>query len=463
MTTQKMNRVLTYCWIILKFLFHLCSGARYTPDWKSLDTRPVPAWFGGAKFGIEVHWGVYSVPSVGVQRSEEFRFHWQLRKRSNEVNFMKEHYKPGFTYMDFAPLFTAELFDPDQWADIFSRSGARYVILTAKHIDGYALWPSNFSLNWNSMDVGPHRDLVGDLCAAVRRKGGMRFGVEYFKMDPFHPLYIADRTSRWASADFPRAKSTPELFELVERYQPDIIWYQGDWQAPSTYWNSTSFLAWLYSESPVRSEVVVNDRWGSDVRGRHGDFLNCHPSCDEKLMMRKKWLKPVRINKYSWGYRRQTKISDYLTAADIIGELVKTISRNGNLLLGLSATKDGIIPQVFQERLAHVGTWLGVNGEAVYDSTPWKHQKDAANPNVWYTAKENIVYAFMLKWPKNRMLYLGSLKVPSEGKVTMLGWPEERLQLSTDLITGTMIFLPALTPDELPTQWVWVLKVEGAL
>ncbi|KAH9382708.1 hypothetical protein HPB48_023264 [Haemaphysalis longicornis] len=96
-------------------------------------------------------------------------------------------------------------------------SGARYIVMTAKHRDGFALWPSNFSLNWNSMDVGPHRDLVGELSAAVRRKGGMRFGVEYLNMEAFHPLYIADKASSWATADFPRTKSTVELTELVER------------------------------------------------------------------------------------------------------------------------------------------------------------------------------------------------------------------------------------------------------
>lgn len=463
MNTQKMSLAVTYCLLLISFLFALGSGARYTPDWKSLDTRPVPAWFGATKFGISVHWGLYSVPSFGLPFSEEFWGNWQTKKQPAIVHFMNRYYKPGFTYKDFAPLFTAELFDPDQWADIFSRSGARFVILTAKHLDGFALWPSNFSLNWNSMDVGPHRDLVGDLSAAVRRKGGMRFGVEHSKMDRFHPFYIADKESGWATTDFPRMKSTPELKELVERYHPDIIWSQGDHEAPSTYWNSTSFLAWLYNDSPVRSDVVVNDRWGKDVHGKHGDFVGCEPRCDEEMVRRFKSLNPISIDKYSWGYRREAQISDYRTVAEIIEELVITISRNGNLLLGVSATKDGVIPQLFQERLAQVGTWLKVNGEAVYGSTPWKHQKDAANPNIWYTAKGNTVYVFMLRWPQNRLLYLQSLKLSSEGQVTMLGRPKEQLQLSRELIAGTMVSLPALSPDELPTPWAWVLKVEGAL
>lgn len=462
MATQKFSCSVTYALIIFNLLFVLRSDARYKPDWKSLDTRPVPEWFGAAKFGINVHWGLYSVPSFGLL-SERFWRNWQTKKRPAVVDFMNRHYKPGFTYKDFAPLFTAELFDPDQWADIFYRSGARYVILTAKHLEGFTLWPSNFSLNWNAMDVGPHRDLVGDLGTAVRRKGGMRFGLEHSKMDMFHPLYMADKASGWSTAHFPRTKSSPELTELVERYHPDIIWSQGTDGAPSSYWNSTSFLAWLYNDSPVRSNVVVNDRWGRDAEGKHGDMLNCDPNCDERVLMRFKWLKPVRIDKYSWGYRREAKISDYRTVAQIIKELVTTVSRNGNLLLDVSATKDGIIPPLFQERLAQIGAWLNVNGEGVYGSTPWKHQKDANNPNIWYTAKGNTVYVFMLKWPNNRVLYLQSLRVSSEGQITMLGRPKERLQWSTTLIDGTMVSLPALSPDQLPTPWAWVLKVEGAL
>lgn len=463
MAPEKECRAVTYSVIIFTFLSALCCSARYTPTWESLDTRVTPPWFAAAKFGISVHWGVYSVPSCPVNDAELL---WdRLRQKHTDVsNCMNRLYKPGFTYQELAPLFTAELFNPEDWASIFSRAGARYVILTAKGDDGFTLWPSNYSLNWNAMDVGPHRDLLGDLCDAVRRRGGMRFGVDYSRSDKFHPLYIADRASGWATADFPRARSTPELTELVERYHPDIILSQNEAGAPSTYWNSTSFLAWLYNDSPVRSEVVVNDGWGDDVRGKHGDFIGCHVSCDEKALMESKWLKYISMDKYSWGYRQAAKSDNYRKVRDIIYQLVTTISRNGNLLLGVSATKEGIIPPIVQERLDQVGTWLRVNGEAVYNATLWKHQEDAANPNVRYTAKGNTVYVFMLQWPKDKLLYLQSLKVSSQGQITMLGRPTERLaQLSTDLLAGTIISLPALTPDELPTPWAWVLKVEGAL
>ncbi|KAH9382707.1 hypothetical protein HPB48_023263 [Haemaphysalis longicornis] len=246
-------------------------------------------------------------------------------------------------------------------------------------------------------------------------------------------------------------------------YHPDIIWSQGDTEASSTYWNSTSFLAWLYNDSPVRSSVVVNDGWGEDARLKHGDFIQCRGNCIEIVPTHVKKVNALPIDKYSWGYRREAEIDDYRTVTEIIEELVTTISKNGSLLLGLGPTKDGVIPLIFQERLAQVGLWLGVNGEAVYDSIPWKHHKDAANPKVFYTAKGNTVYAFVLEWPESNVLYLESLRVPSEGQVTVLGRPEEKLRWHTNTIKGTLIFLPTLMPHKLPSPWAWVLKVEGAI
>ncbi|KAG7155956.1 alpha-L-fucosidase-like [Homarus americanus] len=133
------------------------SWARYDPTWDSLDTRPLPSWYDGAKIGIFLHWGVFSVPSFG---SEWFWMYWQGAHSSSHVAFMDKNYRPGFTYQDFAPQFTAEFYDPEEWASIFNASGARYVVLTSKHHEGFTNWPSKYSWNWNSMDVGPKKDLV---------------------------------------------------------------------------------------------------------------------------------------------------------------------------------------------------------------------------------------------------------------------------------------------------------------
>lgn len=431
---------------------------RYSPDWASLDSRPTPSWFDEAKVGVMVHWGVYSVPSFGGER---FWHKWREGKEPKYAEFMRRNYKPGFTYQDFAPQFTAELFDPDRWADIFEKSGARYVVMTSKHHDGFALWPSNASTNWNSQDVGPHRDLVGELANAVRRKQGMRFGVYHSLMDWYHPLYMADKESGFTSARFPQAKTMMELKELVERYHPDVIRTDGDLEAPASYWNSTAFLSWLFNHSPVRSTVVVNDNWGKDVRCKHGDsFTTC--GGEQGVLQHHKWEHYVSVDKSSFGYRREASISDYFTTRELIEKLISTISCNGNLLINVGPTKEGTITPAFEERLYELGKWLSLNGEAVYGSKAWKHQRDAAAQNVWYTTKGDTVYAFVLSWPKDDDLYLQSLELSSGSKITMLGLSGE-LKWTAGNGKGTMVHLPKLTPDKLPTPWALVLAVHGAI
>lgn len=145
----------------------------YTADWTSLDSRPNPEWFDDAKFGIFLHWGVYSVPTHGNE------WFWKNVKNGqlDYVWYMAKNFKPGYTYQQFAHDFTCENFDPHEWIEIFEASGAKYVILTSKHHDGYTLWPSKYSFSWNAVDIGPHRDLIGDLATAIRKKSKLVFGL----------------------------------------------------------------------------------------------------------------------------------------------------------------------------------------------------------------------------------------------------------------------------------------------
>ena len=152
---------LNVCLVLLAILAKECSlvgSLKYNTSWDSLDSRPLPTWFDDSKIGIFIHWGVFSVPSYG---SEWFWWYWKGTKEQHVVDFMKRNYIPDFTYADFAKQFTAEFYNPDQWAEIFKASGAKYVVLTSKHHEGYTMWPSKYSFNWNAMDVGAHRDLLG--------------------------------------------------------------------------------------------------------------------------------------------------------------------------------------------------------------------------------------------------------------------------------------------------------------
>jgi len=248
-----MKRIVLLLLVIKSAIVH---AQTYSPDWTSLDARPVPQWFTDAKFGIFIHWGVYSVPAwapVGKDYavySKYSEWYWnRLVTDSSKVGkaFRAYHngtYGPSFKYQDFAPLFKAELFNPEQWADVFKNAGAQYVVLTSQHHDGFALWPSAEAWNWNAADVGPHKDLAGELTNAVKAKS-LHMGFYYSLYEWFNPLYKSD-INKYVSEHM-----MPQLKDLVMRYKPDIIWPDGEWEHPSDTWKSQEFLAWLYNESPV--------------------------------------------------------------------------------------------------------------------------------------------------------------------------------------------------------------------
>ncbi|UYV72769.1 FUCA1, partial [Cordylochernes scorpioides] len=410
----------------LRTLLVLCVAlaavqGRYTPDWNSLDSRPLPAWYDNAKVGIFIHWGVFSVPSYG---SEWFWSFWLQRRYPAYAEFMKKNYKPGFTYQDFGHMFTAEFFNPDSWAKLIEASGAKYVVLTTKHHEGYTLWPSKVSWNWNAMDLGPKRDLVGDLAKSVRNLTDVHFGLYHSLFEWFNPLYNKDKENNFTTQTFVNSKTIPELYELVNNYEPDIIWSDGDQGASDDYWTSKEFLTWLYNDSPVRDKVVVNDRWGDNIPCHHGGFYTCMDRYNPGELQPRKWENAMTIDRGSWGYRRNASLKDMLTPKDLIQTLIETVAYGGNLLVNIGPTHDGRIVPIFEERLRQMGDWLKVNGEAIYETQPWPEaQQDAATPSVYYTQRSNkTVYALTTEWPSDNMLCLGSLNiVPGDTVVSMLG------------------------------------------
>ncbi|RXG56742.1 Plasma alpha-L-fucosidase [Armadillidium vulgare] len=368
---------------------------QYTPDWESLDSRPLPEWYDQAKIGIFLHWGIYSVPSFG---SEWFWKYWRGDQSDRYVEFMNDNYRPGFTYQDFGPQFTAEFFHPHQWAKLFEDAGARYVVLTSKHHEGFTLWPSKYSFSWNAMDVGPQRDLVGDLAKAIKENTSLHFGLYHSLFEWFNPLYLSDQANDFLTNDFVVSKTLPELYEIVtELYEPEIIWSDGDGEASDWYWNSTVFIAWLFNESPVKDTVVVNDRWGSnDINCNHGSFYTCADRYNPGVVQPHKWENCMTLDKSSWGYDRTATLSDYLTIEELLTTLIQTISCGGNLLVNTGPTHDGRIDPIMEERLRQMGQWLSLNGEAIYASNP-------------YTCSETHVYATFLSWPKSEKVELGSV------------------------------------------------------
>ncbi|XP_072370414.1 plasma alpha-L-fucosidase [Scyliorhinus torazame] len=430
------------------------------PSWQSIDSRPLPPWYDQAKFGIFIHWGVFSVPSFG---SEWFWYYWQKEKLKPYVEFMERNYPPGFTYADFAPMFSASFFDAAEWADVLSASGAKYIVLTSKHHEGFTLWGSKYSWNWNALDSGPHRDLVGELADAVRNRTQLRFGLYHSLFEWFNPAFLQDAANVFKTNKFPTTKSLPELYEIVNKYRPEILWSDGDGNAPDTYWNSTGFLDWLYNHSPVRNTVVTNDRWGYGTICKHGGFYTCADRYNPGHLLAHKWENCMTLDRKSWGYRREAKLSDYLPIEQLVKTLVETVSCGGNLLLNIGPTHDGRILPIFAERLKQMGQWLQVNGEAIYNTKTWRRQNDTISPAVWYTsaAEEGVVYAIFLAWPELGFLVLGAPDVTAgRTKVNLVGYPEP-LQWEMFGHQGLLVMLPRVNIRQLPCQWAWTLKLSN--
>lgn len=439
-------------------LCHALPGSqKYAPDWASIDSRPLPGWYDDVKFGIFLHWGVFSVPSFG---SEWFWQNWQGAKDASYVQFMEKNYRPDFTYADFASQFHAEFFDPNEWADIFKASGAKYVVLTSKHHEGFTNWPSKVSFNWNSMDVGPKRDLVGDLAAAIRNRTDIHFGLYHSLFEWFHPLYLEDKANKYQTNRFVMEKTLPELMEIVEAYKPEVIWSDGDWEAPDWYWNSTLFLAWLYNESPVKDTVVTNDRWGAGISCHHGGYYTCSDRYNPGTLQQHKWENCMTVDKSSWGYRRNAQLSDYLTTDEIVQTLSETVSTGGNMLMNVGPTADGRIAPIFEERLREVGAWMKVNGESIYSTKPWTHQNDTKTKNVWYTqGKTGSVYAIVNDWPANGVLSLGSVKTSGSSSVSLLGY-SGKIPFTVNPSGGININVASVPANKLPCDWAWVFKCD---
>ncbi len=461
---------------------------KYEPRWGSLDRRPNPQWFSDAKFGIIIHWGLYSVPAWSV-RGEYSEWYWNHIMDQKTPNpwraFHDRTFGRGFTYPQFASQFHAELYDPDQWAKIFAGSGAKYVVLTSKHHDGFCLWPSadanrTWGQPWNSVDAGPRRDLLGDLTRAVRRQG-VKMGFYYSLYEWYNPLWLKDK-NRYAVEHM-----QPQFKDVVRRYAPSIIFSDGEWDMPSGDWRTPELLAWLLNESPCRDEVVINDRWGSECRHKHGGYWTTEygagmPNADHP------W-EEDRGMAFSFGYSRTEVLEDYRTGQDLVWMLADLVSRGGNLMLDVGPTADGRIPVIMQDRLSEIGHWLKVNGEAIYGTGTWKDTcqwSDGAPPRqgygqfrvqydvakmvgtrpvhgqarkqAFFTTKSGVLYAILPRWP-GRTFTLKGLTLGADAKVQMLG---VKGALSHQTRGGsTVIRMPELAVDELPCKYAWTLKITG--
>ncbi|HPN35586.1 MAG TPA: alpha-L-fucosidase [bacterium] len=465
----------------------LCLGVAWAqtwqPSWESLDKRPTPQWWLDAKFGIFIHWGVYSVPAFSkVGQYSEWYWHSLVQGQKEYVDFHRNNYGPGFQYADFVPMFKAELFNPDQWADLFERSGAKYVVLTSKHHEGYTLWQNeqanrSWGRPWNAVETGPCRDLLGDLTTAVR-KTSVKMGIYYSLYEWYNPIYHSDVNA------FVEQHLFPQFKDVVNKYAPAVIFSDGEWDHPSSTWRSEELLSWLFNESPCKDEVVIDDRWGKDTRHKHGGYYTTEYGSG--LADASHPWEECRGIAHSFGYSRMETPDDYQSDQSLLLMLIDIVSRGGNFLLDIGPTADGRIPDIMQERLLRMGSWLKVNGEAIYGAATWKKscqwskgkvqeaergeykkkydiieltvapKPGMAHKELFFTRKGDTVYAIAPDYPDDQLV-IRDVKPSSSTKIRLLGHDKD---LKWRLKKGEIVVsLPNLMSTPLRHQHAFAFRI----
>ena len=453
----------------------------YQATWESLDSRPVPQWYKDGKFGIFIHWGVYSVPGYSkVGDYAEWYQNGLMNGDSARIKYHKEKYG-NRTYYDLAKDFKAELFNPDEWAKLFEASGAKYIVLTSKHHDGFCLWPSkdanrDWGFPWNAVDVGPHRDLLGDLFKAVR-KTSVHPGMYYSLYEWFNPIWKKDK-SKYAIEH-----AWPQIKDLINTYKPDVFWTDGGWDATDSVWRSKEILAWMYNESPVKNSVVTYDRWGSGIRFHHGGVYT--PEYQPNLDFEDHYWEESRGMGYSYGYNRAEDAWDYNSTQSLVLHLIDKVSGGGNFLLDIGPDGHGKIPPIMEERLLQIGDWMKINGEAIYNTVRWKTPsqwsegrrdynakggdvmlKLTVDPDPGYAVKEifytynpttNSLYALLPKYPSDRKLVIKDMTLPANTAINFLStkenvsWKQEGANVAVEL--------PDYDPNKIKAPYAYVLKI----
>ncbi len=407
------------------------SVKKWEANWESLQSRPYPDWFKDAKLGIFIHWGLYSVPAYGGKESYG---EWFLRGLQTghplRVDFQKRVFGENFTYEDYAPLFKAELFNPDEWADIFKRSGARYIILVTKHHDGYCLWPSKQAPNWNSVDVGPKRDIVGELTKSVRDVG-LKMGLYYSLTEWNNPLH------RWYTDPNDQIKTyvdqymLPQFKDLISTYKPSLLFTDGEWYNKASDFHAAEIISWYYNL--VGSDAIVNNRWGG---GSDIGFLTPEYSSGLKITDRP-WSE-VRGLGRSFGLNRNEDLEAYMTPEELIHFFTKAVANGGGITINVGPKADGQIPLLQQERLIQLGDWLKINGEAIYGSKTWIKQTEEKDVSL-----ERIDPKVDFNWVRNtpgkpivednfNVTWSGFIDVPKTGKYLFEAEVDDGMRLWID-------------------------------
>ena len=432
---NKITKAIIFPALLTASLISEAANKPYDGSWESLQEMPVPAWFDDGKIGIFIHWGPYSV--IGYRKggkgyAEHVPRH--LYKDPKHYNpYMMERWgavPPEFGYKDIIQEFKAEKWDPDEWAELFADVGAKYVVMTAEHHDGWANWDSDLT-PWNAADMGPKRDLIGDLSKAVKKKG-LKFAPSYHRerhqsffakrmykvdVDPYKIILEEIKRMPEAASLYGPFGTTTEFVdsyvarwkEIQDKYQPDFLWMD-DFPLYTRDGNNVragvSSPEVKYLDDQLRGMITdfMNDgsARGADVymnnKGRNRNWPDGVGNLERDNLKMKvigpKWQSCTTFGT-SFGYLEN---DTYKTIESVIHEMAEVISRNGNFLINIGPKADGTVPKPQLDRLKAMGKWLKINAPAIYGSRYWK-VPDQVKEHLVFTTNGKKLYAIKLETP----------------------------------------------------------------
>jgi alpha-L-fucosidase len=466
--------------------------SKYEATWEDLTQHPYPEWFQDAKFGIYFHWGVYSVPAFGSEWYPRWMYIDTLVWGAQYYDHHLKTYGPTnkFGYKDFIPMFKAEKFNADEWAKLFKASGARFAGPVAEHSDGFSMWDSKLN-PWNAKNMGPKRDIVGELEKAIRKQE-MKF------ITTLHHSWEWGWYATWDSAtdcsnpeyaglygpktqpgafDYKNPNPAPSLewfqlwknktIEVIDQYDPDMVWFDSRlsfipdsikrnlmayYYNKGLDWKQEVSMTYKVGEFPANSAIL-------DIEKGAMDDIQDFP-----------WLTDASIDNNSWCYNMNPT---YKSAQKLIHYLITIVSKNGQLLLDIPPKPDGTIPEEVKATLLEMGDWLTVNGEAIYGTRPWTKFGEGPTPDskgdfndkipdylsqdIRFTTKGDKLYALVMAIPENNKVLITSL--PSEkykiDKIELVGTNKKLKFIQKP--EGTFVEVP----KEFPSNYAFSLRITG--
>ena len=466
----------------------LNNKGKWKPTPESIDSHRTPEWFKDAKFGMFIDWGLWSVAGWAPKNKGKAMYpDWYEFRFDTDSSFIEYHEKnwgKDFKRDDFIPLFTAREYNPEKLAKLAVEAGMKYIVPFCKHHSGFCLWPSSFTQR-DAGDMGPEKDLIKPMvesCKELGLKFGFYFSLEEWeyplmndagnlvnrkwggKTEPYSKEFEKKSSGKIAVKNFAEDYIVPQATEFIDKYDPDILWYDGEWSTSVYDLRSYDIAAYFYNKAQGRKEVAVNDRYGVETDGKwlrfkRGDFFTSEYHDHEDNNKIHTWEECRGISQ-SFGYNWQDTEDNIISSEEFIKMFVDIVSHGGNLLLIVNLDGQGALPEVQENRLRDIGKWLKVNGEGIYGTRTYSTNSEG---DVRYTCSKNskIVYAITTIWPGDK-LELKSVEPKSGSNIYLLG-KEEPLKWSYDRTKG---LTTVLIPDNLqkesnrPCKYAYTFRIE---